>query len=269
MEFKQVHPPAFLRPYIRYYWVLESNGVTGGSFRTIADGCPGLIFQQRDKGVMYQFDKKLPGIFLFGQATGHATINMEGSFAATGIFFQPDALKSLFGMNAGELTDTCTDLSPIAKPFGFYLEEQLAAATDETSRINILSEYLLTMLKKQQGKNDQQMQYALQRITESKGNVSIKNLRDELNLTERSFERRFKQYIGVPPGLFARITRFQSSLQQVRGNDFEKLSDIAFINEYADQSHFIRAFKEFAGVSPLQYKKAPHEVMENLSLITR
>ncbi len=49
----------------------------------------------------------------------------------------------------------------------------------------------------------------------------------------------------------------------------EKLSDVALVTKYADQSHFIRSFKEFAGVSPFgSVKKAP-EVMENFAAINR
>lgn len=266
MEFKRILPPAYLRPYIRYYWTLESRDLPAGSFRTIADGSPGLIFQQPDKGTLFQFDKQLPDIFLFGQATKHATLHMRGDFSATGIFFQPNALKAVFGLNAGELTDTCIDLRPAAKKAGFYLQEQLSQAV-EADRFKILSDYLLTLLRKQQGREDAQMQYALTRLVESRGMISAKVLRDEVNLTARSFERRFKQYVGMPTGLFARICRFQSSLGQLRSNNFEKLSDIAFEHEYADQSHFIRAFREFAGCSPKEYYQQASAFTENLAAI--
>lgn len=267
MEFKQIPPPAYLSPYIRYYWMLESSSAAEGSFRTIADGSPGLIFQPADQGIMYQNDKALPGIFLFGQATGHANIRVEGRFAATGIFFKPNALKAVFGMNAGSLTDTCMDLAPEAKKQGFYLTEQLAAANTENERTDLLSAYLLTLIRKHEGRNDRQMQYAMSRIMQSNGGIGIKELREEVSLTERSFERRFKQYVGITPKLFARITRFQGSLHQLRQNDFDKLSDIAFGNDYADQSHFIRAFREFAGISPLQYHKQAGNMMENVTTV--
>jgi AraC-like DNA-binding protein len=101
-------------------------------------------------------------------------------------------------------------------------------------------------------------------IHQSDGNISLKNIQKDLQLSERSFERRFKQCVGVSPKLFSRICRFQASLAQLRKNGYNKLSDIAYENEYADQSHFIRAFKEFAGFSPVQYQKKSKEVVENL-----
>lgn len=61
--------------------------------------------------------------------------------------------------------------------------------------------------------------------------------------------------IGISPKLFARISRFQESLYQLRAGKYDKLSDVAYENEYFDQSYFIRVFKEFTGFSPLQFKK--------------
>jgi len=51
---------------------------------------------------------------------------------------------------------------------------------------------------------------------------------------------------------------------QLRNKDYGKLSDIAFENDYSDQSHLIRSFKEFAGISPNQYQKQYNELAEFL-----
>ncbi len=100
------------------------------------------------------------------------------------------------------------------------------------------------------------LEAALSRLQETQGALSLRDLRDELRITERSFERRFKQYTGMSPKLFARIAQFQASLQQLRDKQFDKLSDLAYSNDYADQSHFIRTFREFAGCSPLKFQEA-------------
>jgi AraC-like DNA-binding protein len=107
----------------------------------------------------------------------------------------------------------------------------------------------------------------LSRIAGSGGNLTVKELQSELNLSERSLERRFKQHIGISPKLFTRICRFQASLSQLRTNKYNKLSDVAFEQEYADQSHFIRSFKEFSGLSPYQYMNRSNEIVENFSAL--
>lgn len=269
MKYEQIPPPASLKEHIRYFWVLTSSAAAAlpRSFRTIADGCPGLIFQQPDKGIFFQYDKQLPETFLYGQTTRYAELSLQGAFSTIGIFFYPNALRTIFGIKAEELTDTCMDINAIAEKQGFFLSEQLAAASGTAEQIGILSSFLLLQMRKNCGQQDPVMQYALSCVLESKGSIPLKHLHENLQLSERSFERRFKQYTGISPKLFARICRFQASLDQMRNNKYSKLSDIAYENDYSDQSHFIRAFKEFTGSSPFQYQKQSNEIVENLAAV--
>jgi len=48
-----------------------------------------------------------------------------------------------------------------------------------------------------------------------------------------------------------------------------KLSDVAYENGYADQSHFIRSFREFTGYTPSQYQQQPYHTFNEIpSLIS-
>lgn len=269
MNFRQIPPPTALQDHIRYYWVLESMGTDAPpkSFRTMADGCPGLIYQNPERGLIYKDNKQLPGIFVYGQATRYAEVHLAGAdaYSTIGINFFPHALPAIFGLNAMELTDSCLNLDLIKGPRDTALSEQLANAVSVEEQIDILSAFLLLQVRKNSRYANEEMQYALSHIIQSKGGISLKELQGRLQLSERSFERRFKQYVGVSPKLFARISRFQASLSQLRNREFDKLSDIAFGNDYADQSHFIRTFKEFAGLSPYQFQKRSTELMDNFS----
>jgi AraC-like DNA-binding protein len=167
-------------------------------------------------------------------------------------------------LNAEELTDSCIDIKLIPANKEFELGERLLNSSSTQDHIGIMSSYLSAQIRKNSNDLDPTIQHALSLIHQSEGNISLKNIQKDLQLSERSFERRFKQCVGVSPKLFSRICRFQASLTQLRTNRYNKLSDIAYENEYADQSHFIRAFKEFAGFSPVQYQKQSKEVVENL-----
>lgn len=271
MKYEQISPPEHLKEYVRCFWTLEApaESTTSPSFRTFADGTPGLIFQREENGAFYQNDKLLPDVCLYGQATTHAVIHSPGKLSVVGIFLRPNALKAVFGLNAGVLTDTCLDANILAARDGISLSEQLLNTPSVTGQIEVLSSWLDIQAERNNARESGIMQYAVSVIARSRGNVSLKGLQTELQLTERSFERKFKEYIGISPKLFSRICRFQASLQQLRNNDYGKLSDIAFENDYADQSHFIRAFKEFAGFSPFQYQKQSAGVFENIAALIK
>ncbi|PZR27883.1 MAG: AraC family transcriptional regulator [Citrobacter freundii] len=265
MKHRIIPPPEHLKDYVRYFWTLESDNSaeTPKTFKAIADGSPGMIFQHSDEGSFYQFDKKLAPVFLYGQTTVCTEISSPAAFSTIGVYFAPHVLKSVFGLKASELTDSCIDIGEIAGKQGFPLEDRLLEAKNFEEKSIILSEYLSLQLKQHKAQEDSLLTHIIDRINRCNGVISVKDLQTLSGLSERSFERRFQQSIGVSPKLYSRICRFQASLKQLRENDFQKLSDIAFENEYSDQSHFIRAFKEFAGFSPKEFQKRSNEQVAN------
>ncbi|RPD38226.1 AraC family transcriptional regulator [Chitinophaga barathri] len=266
MKYQQLVPPSHLKDYIRHFWILESEHAhSDRTFRTIADGSPGLIIQDVDKGVMFKNDQELPDALLYGQTTSHAEVKVDGMFSTIGIYFSPSALRTVFGLRADELTNGCLPLDEIARSFS----RQLAEAGSLEAKVKLLTGFVSNQVSRHEQRVDKSMEHALNRIWTSEGTVPLKELRDELAMSERSFERRFKQIVGVPPKMFLRISQFQASLTQLRNLKYEKLSDVAFGNEYADQSHFIRTFKEFAGVSPFKFSTHAPEVMENFSAVNK
>jgi len=79
------------------------------------------------------------------------------------------------------------------------------------------------------------------------------NVQQELFVTERTFQRMFEKNVGIPPNQYRRICQFNTAFRQLQLRKFNKLTDIAFENGYADQSHYIRSFREFTGITPKDY----------------
>lgn len=270
MNFKTFEPPENLKTFIKYFWALESNGAehTEKTFSAIVDGCPGVIMLQSEKeGFCDEENKKLPNIFLYGQTIKPVKFSTTGNVDALGICFQPHALKSVFGIDADELTNACLDLNNLSNKKQGKLSERLLNAPSMDDQVKILSFYLVDKIQSNNTKDDALIRHAVNQILRTSGNVSLPDLQSQLKLSERSLERKFRQTVGISPKLFSRICRFQQSLNQMRQSKYDKLSDIAYANEYSDQSHFIRVFREFTGFSPLEFQKQANEVVENFPVI--
>ena len=71
-------------------------------------------------------------------------------------------------------------------------------------------------------------------------------------LGKKQFERLFNELVGANPKEYARVVRFQKSLKLLQhySEDINQ-AQLAYQCGYADQSHFIREFKQFSGYTPL------------------
>ena len=77
--------------------------------------------------------------------------------------------------------------------------------------------------------------------------------------TQKHLIGQFKKYIGLTPKVLHRILRFNEILQKIHLKEQLDWSQIAYQFGYADQSHFIKEFREFSGFSPQQFIKFEHQ----------
>ena len=90
----------------------------------------------------------------------------------------------------------------------------------------------------------------------------VKSIAAKASITERSVQQRFKKYTGYSPKSLLRFLRFKQVLQEVtEWRETEKKSWFELINRYGyhDQSHLIKDFKYYTGVSPKRFLKLHQE----------
>jgi len=75
-----------------------------------------------------------------------------------------------------------------------------------------------------------------------------------LPLSERQIERNFKRYVGISISRYLRVSRFERAQQLIAVHPSRRLTDIAHLAGYFDQSHFISDFKRLTGASPKYFQ---------------
>src|SRR5690606_35820351 len=116
---------------------------------------------------------------------------------------------------------------------------------------NIVEQFLLSELKPMH--TDKLIVEAVKLIYESKGTIRVKELNEKLFISQSPFEKRFRKVIGTSAKKFSSIVRFNSVLESM--NEAKSLTGICYENNFFDQSHFIKSFKQFTGDSPESFNR--------------
>lgn len=255
MKSQTLAPPEFLSVYVKTIFLLEEELPDKKSrLPFFADGYPGIVYQHAPEGLYINPpNKKLSPLFLYGQTIHPIELTVDGVYRMIVFQLYPFVSHMLFGIYPKELNDTCYDLSTLHHLVVEPLLMHLSNTHSALDQANILSTFLQTIIKPHHLKDDHRIPLAIHLILNSKGLISIKELRKKLYIAERTFERQFTERIGVSPKQFARIIQFNSTLHQLTEKQNDRLTDIAFNNGFADQSHFIRTFKKYTGSTPLEF----------------
>lgn len=249
MKATYLTPAASIAEYVQEILVIEHFRVTTPFVLPIfANGMPTLLFQTAGG----QIGNATNNLTLFGQTVFPDTLTITENFTLIAYFFKPYALNTLFGVSARELTDSPIDLNLLPAPVRAGLQEQLLNAATSAEMMALLDKYVLSLTTKI--KTDARIiKYAVEKIAGAPSKKNLAEVQQELYMTGRTFQRLFEKNIGLIPTQYRRISQFNAAFRQLNGRRFKSLTDLSFQHGYADQSHFIRTFKEFTALTPGEY----------------
>jgi AraC family transcriptional regulator len=85
--------------------------------------------------------------------------------------------------------------------------------------------------------------------------IEIREIAKLLALSKSHFSRTFKRSVGFSPRAYVSARRVERAKLMMRSTS-ERLSDIALICGFADQSHLNRHFRRIVGMSPGLWRRA-------------
>ncbi|HEY0356556.1 MAG TPA: helix-turn-helix domain-containing protein, partial [Flavisolibacter sp.] len=154
----------------------------------------------------------------------------------------------LVGCSMADMIDGSYDAIDLFGDEMRIINEKLPEAKSFDEIKNIIETFLLQKAKTV--RDLLPFDLAMLQLVKHHGNISMEQLATLSCLSLRQFERVSKERIGIPPKLFARLTRFSKAYRLREKSQDMSWTEIAYECGYFDQMHLIRDFKQFAGVTP-------------------
>ncbi len=250
--FSLISPSILLAPYIKHYWILKNNDISGDHQRVFSSGSIHLIFHRGER--LYSSKEKClqPASFIYGHYVGFNDLIPTSEVDMIVVVFQPFGIKPFFSVPANEFENRSIAADETGDIALKELSSNIRCEQNDNTAIGLIEEYLVNKLYSFDYHNFKRMKYAINSISEDPG-INIKLLADKTCLSYKQFNRVFSNYIGTNPKDFSRTVRFHKSLHTLQLNSKMSLTDLAFHCGYYDQPHMNKEFKLFSGFSPKEY----------------
>jgi AraC-like DNA-binding protein len=254
MEYRQWDPIPELAPFVDCLWTLTGHAadLSAPLQPVLPDGRPELVLHFGDPfeqaGADGTFERQGRRLFA-GQLTEQLILRPTGRIDVLGVRFHPCGAAALVEPPQQVLAGQTLGVDELSTT----LERALAGVQERSATLDDAAALVQQLLVRhlRPARVDVRVRLAADQITARNGLVSVEAIADWVGLTRRHLERRFLDTVGVSPKRLARIARFQHALRLLESNDASRAgAQTAAACGYADQSHFIRDFRDLAGCSP-------------------
>ncbi|MEX0611330.1 MAG: helix-turn-helix domain-containing protein [Pirellulales bacterium] len=207
--------------------------------------------------------RRFSGAVVSGPYRGCFMIDPLQHESIIGVHFKPGGAFPFLSAPADELADTHLDLETLWGRTATELREQLCAATTAGQRFSLLEDALVSRLRHPPERHGA-VSIALETFERTGGRSRVHGVACRVGLSQRRFIQVFAAEVGLTPKLYCRVRRFQQAREFVRSVEAPDWARVAVNCGYFDQSHLIRDFQAFSGLSPLTYlRRASEHVLPN------
>ena len=199
----------------------------------------------------------LPRACVVGPVTRSRILHVGKSVRAVGAVISPVFTFDVLGVPATALVDRIVPLEDIWRPNEVERMLRLHAHHDPAAAISALRDEVTARIC---GPRDGMVGYSCpQLITAQGGRVSVDAMAARYGVSRRRFAREFSEATGLPPKLYARISRFQSLVHALLSTDVSRWASVSLSAGFYDQAHMINEFRGFAGSAPTTFFR-PHGI---------
>lgn len=265
-------PRPILQPFVERLWAIEGpdafasmgprrehvlpTGQMHLAFRL--SGGPLRLFDGADDRAGHLLSDAVVG----GARDTHYIRETSPGACTVGAQLGPGAAEALFAISAEELAGRHTPLEDLWGREVGSMREQLMAPAMLYQRLDRLESILAGRL------STRRLVHPAGPWTIEQLDVtsSIRHVVQASGYSHRALISICRRSIGLTPKQYCRIRRLQRVLEIISTPGAPSLVDVATGAGYADQAHFSREFRAFAGVTPTEYRRASPERAHHLQV---
>jgi len=194
-----------------------------------------------------------PTVLVTGPTSARFDVDLRGAGWVVGLKFHPGAFPAVTGRPARELLDQTVPAGGVLAPDVVDALLTAAAAPDPDA----VADGCVAAVRPLLGTADPAWTEArdLVRLIELDESVTTTaDLAERSGRSERSLQRLFAQWIGLPPKQVVLRYRLQNVVAALDEDSGESIADLAARLGFFDQAHLTREFTAFVGISPGAYR---------------
>lgn len=250
-------PRAPLADHIEFFGHWLHRGV-GFRSRALPRGAVTIVFDvgARQRLDFYAADGateiRVPPAFVTGAQNTPYVSEIASDEPVMAVHFRPGGAFAFLGLPLGDLAGGPVGVDEIWGRRGRDLHERLIAAPSVAARFGLLEEFLLDRARPSVHRHPDVA--AAMAAIEADPSIRLAEVRRLTGLSARRHIALFRAEVGLAPKEFARARRFQAALRRL-GGDAAPGARIAADLGYFDQSHLVREFRAFSGMTPTCYRQ--------------
>lgn len=197
----------------------------------------------------------------FGPNSRPLRVRVRGGFRVVGIAFCPAGWRALSDSAISCFTDRMVPLSEVAGARADQLLDDVAAISRDDEEgdaavVAAIERHVTAWLDARGWPPPETAMHGFELVARNHSTAPVAEIGRSLGVSQRQLERMCHFAFGLSPKAVLRRSRFLDMAAAVRGLSQAGEDELAALRFY-DQSHLIREFRRFSGMTPGQFEKTP------------
>lgn len=251
MESNFATPSNLVSDSVSAFWQVHRSKESVLHETIIPKGVIEIIFNFETTQLQAQVNNRhitVPRCFIQGYSTSPIHLHLDGSQTFFGVVLNPAAVKYIFNFYPQIFANCVIDLTLIDSTFCF-LWHKLGEQNNFNNRVQVFTDWLINRLPEL---NEREKAFNCFLNSDSNIQLSVTQLANLFCYSTKQLSRKIFELAGMNTEQTLLYKKYLKAVHLIHSSDL-KLTEVAYLCHFCDQSHFIKTFKSLSYITPHEY----------------